>query len=223
MNTNHLFDYYNGSYHSKRNESLLNDDFYFWARSKASAQLYFSEVPKFSKIFEFGVGIGQNIASLQNASGYDISTEALEACQRRNLIVYNKLDVVPDEEFDIVLSRHTLEHVPDPLESLLQMREKLKKGGRLILVLPKEKHGKATFEPDLNNHLYSWNFRSINNLLVVAGFKPILNKLKYSIGYKQLLPLYKLFGYNFYYMMVMVVGWLTRENGELIIHALREE
>jgi len=183
--------------------------------------LYFSDFTDNPKILEFGVGIGQNIASLKNAFGFDISKEALDACRMRKIQVFDDLESIPNNEFDIVLSRHSLEHVPNPLESLIQMKKKLKTGGSLILVLPKEHHGKATFESDLNNHLFSWNFRSINNLLIVAGFKPNINRLKYTIGYKQLLPLYNIFGYRFYFNMVKIVGRLTRENGELIIRAIK--
>ncbi len=223
MSTNQLFDYYNNSYHTKRHENLLHNDKYFWAKSKTAAKMYFSEFTNNPKILEFGVGIGQNIASLSNVYGYDISKDALDACRKREIPVYETLEEIPNEEFDIVLSRHSLEHVPDPLESLIQMRAKLKKGGILLLILPKDNHGKAGFEPDLNNHLFTWNFRAINNLLNLAGFKPVKNQLKYTMGFNLLLPLYNIFGMKFYLLMVKIVGNLTRQNGELIIHAKKTE
>jgi len=223
MINNKLFAYYNSEYHTRRNKDLLDNDKYFWARARTSNELYFSEFTGDSKVLEFGVGIGQNIVFLKNAYGYDISKEALDACRKRQIPVFESLESIPNNEFDIVLSRHSLEHVPDPLESLTQMKAKLKNEGTLILVLPKDNHGKASFEPDLNNHLFCWNFRSINNLLNVAGFKPVKNELKYTIGFNVLLPLYNIFGYRFYLNMVKITGRLSHQNGELIVHAKKND
>lgn len=223
MKTNSLQEYYDHSYHKKRHKNLLEDEQYFWARSKAAAELYFSDFDENAKILEFGAGIGQNIASRINAFGFDISEDALNACRTRNIKVFDQLSSIPDNDFDIVFSRHSLEHVPDPLESLVQMKQKLKRDGTLILVLPKERHKKVSFEPDLNCHLFSWNFRSINNLLNHAGFKPILNKYEYVIGYKQLMPIYNILGYKFYYTMVKIAGRLTLENIEIVVHARRAD
>jgi len=221
MDTTLLDEYYNSSYQQRRHENLLIDDKYFWARSRVATELYFSDFTNNPKILEFGVGIGQNIASLNNAYGFDISKEALDACRKRNIQVYDSLESIPLNYFDIVLSRHSLEHVPDPLTTLIQMKDCIKKGGTLILVLPKQHHGKASFKTDLNNHLFSWNFRTINNLLNLAGFKPTLNKNNYSLGYKLLLPLYNIFGYRLYFIMTKIVGRLSLQEGELIIHATK--
>jgi len=223
MNSKQLYDFYNGSYHSSIDKNLKCDDKYFWARSRAAVDLYFDEVSDNSKIFEYGVGIGQNIASFKNSVGYDISVEALNACRMRGIQVSDNMDSIPDANFDVALSRHSLEHVPDPLESLIQIRNKLKLGGMLILVLPKERHGKASFDTDINNHLFCWNFRTINNLLNVAGFRPILNITKYSMGYQLLLPFHKILGYRIYLYMVKIAGRLSGLNGELIIRALKVE
>jgi hypothetical protein len=70
-----------------------------------------------------------------------------------------------------------------------EMRMKLKPGNDLILVIPYEKHGKASFELDLNQHLYNWNFQNINNLLLTTGFKIKENRYIYGAGYNRLLPL----------------------------------
>jgi hypothetical protein len=58
--------------------------------------------------------------------------------------------------------------------------------------LPYEKHGKAKFELDLNQHLYMWNFQTINNLLLLSGFEIRSNKYVRGAGYNRLLPLAKI-------------------------------
>lgn len=218
---NDLKEFYSKNYHSKRHSELIKDEFYYYSRAKASLRMYFSKILNSSnspKILEFGVGIGQNIALLKNAYGYDISEEALQECRKRNLKVFDSIEKIPNDEFDIVLSRHSLEHVPNPLESLDQIKNKLKKGGILILILPKEKHRRSSFCPDLNQHLFCWNFRSINNLLNLVGFKPEINGYKYVLGFRKILFVHKIFGFSVYLYLAKLIGILFR-NGELIIHA----
>ena len=41
---------------------------------------------------------------------------------------------------------------------------------------------------DENQHLYNWNFNTITNLLVRAGFKPIDYKILRRTGFYKLLP-----------------------------------
>ena len=69
---------------------------------------------------------------------------------------------------------------------------KLKKGKTLILVIPFERHGKGKFQYDLNQHLHTWNFQAINNLLLTVGFEIRENRYIRGAGYFRLLPLARL-------------------------------
>jgi len=209
---------YDKGYHSQRHAHLIGEDDYFWARAEASARLYFSPEERSKRIFEYGCGIGQGIAALPNASGWDVSSEALEICLRRNLKVYKDIDSVPRKAWDIVLCRHVLEHLENPLEHLKLMRELIVEYGEILIVLPREKHYLASFTPDLNQHLYCWNFRAINNLLNRAGFEPHTNRYAYVLGYRALLPLRRILGPDAYFYATLIVGYLKR-NGELIVRA----
>jgi SAM-dependent methyltransferase len=209
---------YERGYHSERHKYLIEDDEYFWARAEASATLYFSAEERRARIFEYGCGIGQSIATLANAWGWDVSSEAREVCRRRKIPVYEDLDTVPRGVWDIVLCRHALEHMEDPLGALRVMRRLVTEGGELYLILPKERHSQAGFEPDLNQHLYCWNFRTINNLLHRAGFTPYLNSYNCVLGYRVLLPVRRWAGKTTYLVTARIVGRLAR-NAELIIRA----
>ena len=215
MKVNQIYD---KGYHTARHKHLLYDDTYFWARAEASARLYFSDDEQRKRIFEYGCGIGQGIARLPNAKGWDISSEAREACRERKIIVYECMEDVPKKSWDIIFCRHTLEHLEEPLEHLKSMKDLIAEAGEIYLVLPKEVHNFCLMEPDLNQHLYCWNFRNINNLLYRAGYQPYHNSYKYVLGYRALLPLRRIFGMGAYYYATKLVGRIMN-NGELIVRA----
>jgi SAM-dependent methyltransferase len=211
---------YDRGYHAERHGRLIGDEKYFWTRSKASARIYFTPEERQKRIFEYGCGIGQGIASLPNAAGWDVSSEALELCRHRNIRVYDHLPDVPRRAWDIVLCRHVLEHLENPLEHLKQMRELIADGGELYLILPYEYHYTAPLEPDLDQHLFCWNFRTANNLVLRAGLKPHRNNYVYVLGYRAFMPVRKLLGETAYHYALLAGGRL-KHNAELVIRARR--
>jgi hypothetical protein len=80
--------YYNKEYHKKRHINLIVNDEYFWARAEASKRLYFQKEEINKRIMEFGCGIGQTIAMIPNARGWDVSSEARAICRKRKIMVY---------------------------------------------------------------------------------------------------------------------------------------
>ena len=58
--------------------------------------------------------------------------------------------------------------------------------------MPVEEHGKASFELDENQHLYCWNFQTINNLLISNGFQIEKNEYVKGAAYRKLLPFFSL-------------------------------
>ncbi|HEX2608529.1 MAG TPA: class I SAM-dependent methyltransferase [Flavisolibacter sp.] len=177
-------------YHTERHSTHFNDDYYN-ARAEIAVKKFFTGVDLNSKILDFGCGLGQNIYKIPNAVGYDISEFGVEFCRRKGINATNHLTDLPNESFDIVFSSHVLEHHPHPKTMLEDIFSKLKKGGKFILVIPHETHGKAQFKFDLNQHLYTWNFQAINNLLLMNGFEILENKYVRGAGYNKLLPLAK--------------------------------
>lgn len=194
---------YESWYHSTRHSNHFNDDYYN-ARAKIAIEKFFSSVEKNSKILDFGCGLGQNIMYMPNAIGYDISKFGIEFCRKKGINATTQLEEIPDNSFDVVFSSHVLEHHPHPMTMLEEMYSKLKEGQKLILVIPHERHGKAQFKYDLNQHLYTWNFQAINNLLLTVGFEIVENKYIRGAGYFRFLPLARLnFGlYRFVTNMV---------------------
>jgi SAM-dependent methyltransferase len=209
-------DFYDDVYHQSRSQHLIADDAYYLARGVASVALYFSEAEQERRIFEYGCGVGQTIANLPKAGGWDVSCEARAVCRAKGLNVPDRIDEVESDAWDIVFCRHVLEHVEDPLATLRLLRRLATPEGELYLILPRERHGGSELTPDHNQHLFSWNFRTINNLLHRSGWFPYHNEVKYSWGYRRLLPVRRLLGPGAYLQAACLVGRLWN-NGELVI------
>lgn len=195
---------YEKEYHLKKHDYLYNNQEYYLARARASIKQFFQGIRKNSKILEYGCGLGQNIYGLDNAVGYDISNFALDFCRKKGIKVTNNLNKIDNEGFDIVLCCAVLEHVEEPLKTLKTIYSKLKKGGKLILVLPIDKWDKPNIN-DVNQHLYCWNFNTITNLLVRAKFIPLRYKIIRGSGFKKSLPFHKI-SFGFYLFLTKLIA-----------------
>jgi SAM-dependent methyltransferase len=191
--------YYDSDYHSRRHSSLICDASLFTARASVEKWLYFRDFSESSRILDFGCGIGQSIALIPNACGWDLSKESREICRERGITVYEELSDIPHDSFDLVFSRHTLEHVPDPSRYLEDARRFARPDGRLRLVLPGKERRTITTTPDeMNLHLYCWTPQTISNLLHISGWVP--DRVAYTPygGYSKLLRLYRALGPTVY-------------------------
>ncbi len=177
----------------------ISENLYF-AKAQIAKEKYFKNIPTNSKILDFGCGMGHNTFLFENSIGYDISEYSLEYCKSKEKRVVNSIGDIENESIDVVFSSHTLEHVQNPYETLHLFSDMMKEDAKLILVLPVERHSKSNFELDINQHLFSWNFRTINNLLIKSGFSISHNYYCYGIGFQKLNFLlkvsYKLFKFS---------------------------
>lgn len=198
---------YEENYHSQRHKDHFNENYYM-ARAKIALFKFFKRVDTKSRILDYGCGLGQNIYHLPNAFGYDISQYCIDFCRSKGIKVTRNIDDYENESFDLVFSSHVLEHHPNPKNMIAEMYQKLKPKHDLILVIPFERHGKAQFELDLNQHLYNWNFQNINNLLITSGFKIKTNKYIRGAGYSKLLKL-RDFNFQLYYRSTILLSYLA--------------
>jgi SAM-dependent methyltransferase len=210
--------YYDSGYHATHHRELISGNEYFSARAEVQARFYFSVTERQKHIFEYGCGIGQGIVVLPDAWGWDVSAEARDVCRKRNLRIFDDLAAVPKGEWDIVFCRHVLEHLEQPLDNLKCMRELLAPDGELYLILPKEDHYLPKIAPDVNQHLFAWNFQTVNNLLFRAGLKPYRNEYRYMLGWHAFLPIRRILGKEIYFQLTRL-GGLLRRNGELVVRA----
>jgi SAM-dependent methyltransferase len=201
---------------------MIDDEEYYQVKAQWAARTYFGGFPKpYGKILEYGCGIGQNIACLEDAIGYDVSPDALRECQRRGIATISSPRDIPRHHFDYVLCRHVLEHVEHPLSVLKDLVSFSKNDGVLILVLPKEQHARVPLEADIHRHLYCWNFRSANNLIRLAGAVPTWNACQPMFGrriHTVLRPVLRTLGQAAYFRLARIAGHVLADK-ELVIHA----
>jgi SAM-dependent methyltransferase len=210
---------YESDYHNSLHKYLINNKKYYLIKSRLALRKYLNGV-KDLKILEFGCGLGQNIYLLKNAYGYDISQFSLKFCKKNGIKVANNLDKLPND-FDVILISHCLEHLNNPFETLKILNKKLKKGGKLILVLPAEKHEKNVLNKmDKSEHLFAWTFRTINHLLMNTNFKPIENKYLYGTGYNKLLKISDI-NFELYFFLTQLLSRLINSK-EMKITAVKQ-
>ena len=211
--------YYDEDYHLTYRSILLEPEVYeSWV--EMIDWYYFEEADRNASLFDYGCGFGQAIAGNSKRAGWDLSAEARGIARANGAHVFDSIDRVPRGAWERVYCRHVLEHIEAPLEALKQMAELLTPNGQLILVLPREEHIPAPFEPDWSQHLYCWNFVTINNLLARAGLRPTANEQRFPIGWTRLARLRKRLPGKLFRALVRS-GAILRRHGELVIRAER--
>jgi len=147
--------------------------------SKAEWFLYIHEwvvknTPKNSKVLDVGCGGGHLSYLLSNdcdVTGVDISSQAIDYCVKEvPNVVFKIMDAedlkFSDEEFDVVCSNQTLEHLNNPKKSIIEMLRVLKPSGLLLVTIPIQNsldgQGHAL-------HIQKWGFYELMNLFEEFG------------------------------------------------------
>lgn len=112
--------------------------------------------------------------------------------QQQGIIVYSSLDDLAHShngQFDLVSMSHVLEHIPNPVEYLSNLRERyLTPDGWLLIEVP-NLYAHDSFEIA---HLISFSPHTLRETLKKAGFEIVENK-KHGLPRSDLLPLYLTF------------------------------
>lgn len=127
----------------------------------------------------------------------------------------------PDDHYDVVTILHVIEHMPDPMRVMRELRRVLKPGGLLLMETVNyrahhviEKHlqflipiyGRLTNRGALPwvpfDHLYFWTPETLHKALETAGFKDVQSH--HLMGYRSQMKPSPLFG--FVYSACDIVG-----------------
>lgn len=164
--------------------SHYNEDYFNWQKN-IGAFGGWANLIKFEKhitpemnVIDFGCGGGfllQNI-KCKNKIGIEINDEARKNLDNTEIKTFKYVHDAPDNWADCIISNHVLEHVNDPLNQLVALKSKLKKGGAIIFVVPCDSI-KYKYKPnDINYHLFSWSPMNLGNLFTEAGYKVVESK-----------------------------------------------
>ncbi len=86
----------------------------------------------------------------------------LDSNPRTDADVIHDLGVIPypfpDDEFDEVISRHVIEHVPDVMAFVSELHRVTKPGGRIRIVTPHYSNPDWATDPTHRNHFNSYSF-----------------------------------------------------------------
>lgn len=101
-------------------------------------------LPENSKILDVGCGDGISLARFNelghSAIGIDFNEEKLNVAKNKGCLVENcdmhDMSIFDDEQFDIIISSHSLEHAYNPVKVLNEFNRVLKSEGLLFVVVP---------------------------------------------------------------------------------------
>ncbi|MEM5584113.1 class I SAM-dependent methyltransferase [Roseibium sp. AS2] len=137
-------------------------------------------------IVDFGCGDGAFLRAVQGTTGsccgIELQRDYVDALNREGIACHTSLDVLMDDSIDTALSFHVLEHLPEPLEVLRDLRRVLKPGGTAVLEVP---HANDFLLKDLDceafrsftlwsQHLVLHTRDSLKRLLGEAGFEQVV-------------------------------------------------
>jgi SAM-dependent methyltransferase len=162
-------------------------------------------------ILDFGCGGGflLNQISAYKKIGVEINKFAREHCKSLGIDCYEFIDEIEDESVDLIISNHCLEHTENPYYLVGKLFNKLKRGGRLVVVLPWDRNVKFK-ERDINNHFYSFSPLNIGNIFQSHGFINIQSKKllhKWPPGFH---IIQNLFGWKLFHYFCYIYGFFRR-------------
>ena len=168
----------------KKVSKYYDDDYFDWQKNLgefggwANQTKFLDYIKQSDTVLDFGCGGGFLLDSLniRKKVGVEINPSAIKSAKEKGIEVYNDADLVPDNYVDVIISNNALEHTLRPLDELKSLYKKLKKGGKIIFVVPCESITYEYKANDVNHHLYSWSPMCIGNLFTEAGFQLIESK-----------------------------------------------
>ncbi len=175
---NTIGDYYKSEEyisHTGKTNSIF-DWLYLMARKytlRWKLNIITSRKPK-GTILDYGCGTGAFINYMATNNWETFAIEPSDGAREKvnaqsetkNLLVYKRLEDLPEKKFDVITLWHVLEHVPDPGHLIGELTQKLNKDGLILVAVPNHEsydaqHYKTHWAAyDVPRHL--WHFAQSN-------------------------------------------------------------
>jgi 2-polyprenyl-3-methyl-5-hydroxy-6-metoxy-1,4-benzoquinol methylase len=179
-------------------ERIDNKEFYTYNRLKKLSKahlfvlwMFYNRLRKFKKrgdILDFGCGSG-NLAKFLSNKGYNVDCLEVDETAIEWVKEFHKLPItrsILDKKYDAILLDGVLEHLPDPIFELNNIREHLKENGIVIITVPNINSFQAKifkgewFHLDAPRHLNHFYKNSFKKMMHKANLK-IIKKHYFNI------------------------------------------
>ena len=92
------------------------------------------------KIADFGCGKGKFLRLIdpycKSSIGIELQQNYLDELNADKIKCVNDLEIVNNNSLDVCFSFHVIEHLPDPIKILSALKNKIIKGGKLVIEVP---------------------------------------------------------------------------------------
>ncbi|HEX3689367.1 MAG TPA: class I SAM-dependent methyltransferase [Solirubrobacteraceae bacterium] len=127
--------------------TLAVDEHHWWYRGRRRvirAELDRLPLPAGARVLDAGCGSGRTLVELASyggeVSGIELNTDAAELARGRGLgeVKVGRLEELPwdDAAFDLITCLDVIEHVPDDVVALAELRRVARPGGWLLVTVP---------------------------------------------------------------------------------------
>jgi SAM-dependent methyltransferase len=158
------------------------DDRHWWYRGRRrvlAAQLDRLAVPRGAAILDAGCGSGRTMDELSRlgpVSGFDLNPVGVEAARLRGHADVRAAAVedIPhdDGSFELITCLDVLEHTPDDVRSLRELRRVARPGGVLVATVPAYQSLWSDHD-EANHHYRRYRRSSLRRAAAAAGWDPV--------------------------------------------------
>jgi 2-polyprenyl-3-methyl-5-hydroxy-6-metoxy-1,4-benzoquinol methylase len=150
------------------------------------AKAQFEDVPRFvpnGKLLDIGCGRGDYLVEMKkigwNIFGVETGYAGVLTAQKKGVDVFHGSIVdapFSGKMFDFIRMEDVLEHLPNPLETMIILHNLLKDNGKVRITVPNldsftfKLFGTYWFPLETPRHLYMYSPRAIRNLMEFTGF-----------------------------------------------------
>jgi SAM-dependent methyltransferase len=155
------------------------------AAEKKRRRLMFLHQTSPGHLLDVGCGDGTFLNLMRQrgwtVAGIDFDPKAIASARHKYGLELKQGDLrsaaFPANQFDAVTMSHVVEHLPDPVSVLQEIRRILKPGGQLVMTTPNtagighQKFGANWFGIDAPRHLHLFNRSALSQVVARAGLK----------------------------------------------------
>ena len=175
--------------------------------NKRKLSIFFSKVSKISNIYyknffskhiqkrfhilDFGCGSGELLTYIDCKSkfGVEINRYSQKKLKKNKIKFTQNLKSIK-KKFDLIFALSVIDHVKNPHEIIKQLTSKLKKGGKLIIVIRQDSKNQKPINSSYKEHLFSWSLLSFNNFL---NIRKDIRVVDYGILKFTIIPFFNFF------------------------------